>query len=179
MLSLTPQAFTRILLRHDGSTTALLAGLLDEPLGVRVLLQAQRPAAAVLSPELQARMGLGADSSVVLRLSELIRGGRTPISSNKVVMDPAHPLVVELTTGPDIPIGYFLNNQRIEQRRELVDRGMRKLHWGYERDVPSVWRSYVIFAQGKPLMHIDEAFHPDVVAGVPELPLAAASSEQD
>ncbi|MBG0818981.1 chorismate pyruvate-lyase family protein [Planomonospora sp. ID82291] len=179
MLSLTPQAFSRILLRHDGSTTALLAGLLDEPLGVRVLLQAQRSATAVLSPELQSRMALSPDSAVILRRSELIRGNRAPISSNKVVMNPAHPLVAELTTGPDIPIGYFLNNQRVEQRRELVDRGMRRHHWGYERDVPSVWRSYVIFAQGKPLMHIEEVFHPDVVAGLPELPLTEISNEHD
>ncbi|PZG18043.1 chorismate pyruvate-lyase family protein [Nonomuraea aridisoli] len=165
---------TRILLAHDGSTTNLLTTALKEPLGIRVVLQATRPAASVLTPAVQTRMGAGSDDAMILRRSNLImtRTG-AEITANKVVLDPAHPSVSPLVEGIDVPIGRLLAAHQVEQRRELLDRGVRRWSWGspdpLSQSRPSVWRSYLIVLQGRPALYVEEIFHPNLIPASPDM----------
>ncbi|MEV0151885.1 MULTISPECIES: chorismate pyruvate-lyase family protein [unclassified Nonomuraea] len=167
------QTITRILLSHDGSTTTLLASLLEEPVRVRVVLQAQRPAATALSPAARVRMDASADDTMIVRRSNLVRPTGAAISANKVVLDPCHPLAADVITGCDIPLGYLLAGQRVEQRRELLARGVRRWSWGPPDSAGqsrvSVWRSYIIVISGSPAFYIEEVFHPDLIPPLPEL----------
>ncbi|MEV4477906.1 chorismate pyruvate-lyase family protein [Nonomuraea sp. NPDC049504] len=162
-----------ILTSLDGSTTRFLAALLGKQLKARVVLQARRPAAGTVSPAVRARLHAATDDTVLLRRSQLILVETgTVISANKVVLDPGHPLMADIDLGTDIPIGYLLSE--VEQRRELLHRGVRPWSWGapdpFSTARPSLWRSYLIINSGRPLCSIEEVFHPDVVAPPTALP---------
>ncbi|MEV4116848.1 chorismate pyruvate-lyase family protein [Nonomuraea sp. NPDC049695] len=151
----------------DGSTTRFLSALLDEPLKAKVMLQARRPAAGALPTAVLSRMRPAADDIVIVRRSQLVVADTgAVISENKVVLDIGHPLMADLDLGTDIPIGYLLSE--VEQRRELLQRGVRRWSWGmpdpFSTTRPSAWRSYLIVNGGRPICYIEEVFHPDIVA---------------
>ena len=164
-LSGNPGKVADVLGSLDGSTTRFLAALLDEPLKVKVMFQARRPAAGVLPQTVRLRMSAAPDDPVIVRRSQLVAADTgNVISANKVVLDPSHPLVADLDLGTDIPIGYLLSD--VEQRRELLQRGVRPWSWGapepFSKTRSSVWRSYLIINEGRPVCYIEEVFHPDV-----------------
>ncbi|MFI6713517.1 chorismate pyruvate-lyase family protein [Nonomuraea sp. NPDC050478] len=166
-LSGDPTKVADVLGNLDGSTTRFLAALLDQPLKARVILQARRPAVTALSRECCLRMGFAVDDIALVRRSQLIIDARdTVISANKVVLDVGHPLMADLDLGTDIPLGYLLGE--IEQRREILKRGVRPWSWGcpdpFSTTRASAWRSYLIINSGQPLCHVEEVFHPDVIS---------------
>ncbi|MDP4511832.1 chorismate pyruvate-lyase family protein [Nonomuraea turcica] len=174
VLHVDAHTLTRILLAHDGSTTNLLATAMQEPLSIRVVLQASRPAAGVLATKALARMGAASDDLMILRRSQLIlaRTG-VAVTANKVVLNPRHPSVAPLVDGIDVPIGPLLAASRVEQHRELLDTGVRRWSWGPPEPVSqtpmSVWRSYVIVLQGRPALYVEEVFHPDLIPALPSM----------
>jgi len=163
---------TRVLLTNDGSTTAFLSALLAEPLRVRVLVQAHRPAATALPPQLQCQLQLDSAHPVILRRSELIRPDGRTVSANKVVMVPDHPVIDAIVDGGDVPLGQILRAGGIEQRRQILQTGARRWHWGTDAGhLRSPCRSYLVTISGHPLLYIEETFHPEVIPASADLPL--------
>lgn len=169
-MGISADAVTRMVLTNDGSTTQLLSALLGVPLRARVLDQRGLPSSLVRPREaVQALVPGDADEPLVVRKSQLVRPDGRAISVNTVIMTARHLVVRSIVAGGGTPLGRVLQGA-VEQRRVITKTGCRLSEWG-GIGRPSVYRSYLVFAGGRPFLHIEELFHPAIVAPVRDLPL--------
>ncbi|HEX8159426.1 MAG TPA: chorismate pyruvate-lyase family protein [Solirubrobacteraceae bacterium] len=149
----------RLLLTTDGTMTTALATLLGEPIGVRLLHQ-DKTMLAQDDEELSLREG-----REVIERRALLHGAesRTPLLLG-VSRIAVHRLPREaraaLIDGV-VPIGLLLRSHEIETFRAPLSIGVRRASdeaARYLGDTPMCWRRYLIKADRRPLMSVDEQF---------------------
>ncbi|WP_169807613.1 chorismate pyruvate-lyase family protein [Herbidospora mongoliensis] len=169
-MSIPADAVTRMVLANDGSTTQLLSALLGIPLRVRVLDQRGLPSSQVRPrAAVKALVPGEADEPLVVRKSQLVRPDGKAISINTVIMTSSHLVARSIVDGGGTPLGRVLQGA-VEQRRVITETGCRMSEWGGVGR-PSVYRSYLVFAGGRPFLHVEEQFHPAIVTPIRDLPL--------
>ncbi|MDP9850464.1 chorismate pyruvate-lyase family protein [Streptosporangium lutulentum] len=166
-----------MVLEQDGSTTRILSALVGVRLQLRTLTQDLAPSAQALPQKTRVALSLSAHQKVVVRTSEL----RTPVglvvSRNRVIMVGSHPMIGEIIARPDHPLGLVLRAHQVEQHRQLLDAGIRAVSWeADEKAVISMWRSYFISIDGKPVLWIEEMFCPRFVPVLEAFPRSLSPS---
>jgi chorismate-pyruvate lyase len=152
-------ALQRLLLTTDGTTTAALAMLVGEPIGVRllcqhttVLAQDDDELSLCAGDEVLDRRALlhGAESGTPLLLGvSRIVAHRLPRRARAALID------------GDVPIGLVLREHEIETFRAPLRLGVKPAsdeaahHLGA---APMCWRTYLIKTGNRPLMSVDEQF---------------------
>ncbi|MEV0504057.1 hypothetical protein AB0I84_41580 [Streptomyces spectabilis] len=170
--------FTRRLLTHRGSTTALLEHHLGAPLALRLVAQRVRRtgmAAAHLLPLL----GPHADEPWLVRRTELRHHSHAAVSRNLVMGPlPRRADLCTILTSDTVPLGRALAEHRLPQRRRLLRVG--RSPWR-PLATSAAWRGYVVHVDDELPFYVEEFFHPAIAparlrpAPQPEPAPAAAS----
>ncbi|WP_214103938.1 chorismate pyruvate-lyase family protein [Acrocarpospora catenulata] len=166
-MNIAPEALTRMVLGHDGSTTRLLSALLGEPLRVRIGRQEVLEAGLALTAELRAHLRVSGAERVIVRYSELVKPSGHAVSVNRVVMMPdRHPVIDHIYQGGDVPIGRLLDQHVPGHHRRLLRAGTRWFNGWAADSRTSASRAYIIMLGETPLLYVEEIFSPRVVPPV-------------
>lgn len=152
---------TRVLLVTDGTVTRLLEAYLLEPISVERICQ-QVLVTGKDIPLLDIKK-----HDKVIKRKVLLKGRRSgcvyAFAESYIRTDRLkRGIRKDLETGK-IGIGEILHDKRIETRRELITCGYRKAgklsgYFGLCREEPLLFRTYLIFTGGKPVIMITEHF---------------------
>ena len=150
----------RSLLATDGSLTLLLSAFLAEAISITLVAQRQYET-GVPHPLLETRAG-----ETVLRRTALLSAAKSrrnlvycdsEIAIGRLTSELRRCLLAEVE-----PIGLILRNARAETFRQLVSWGVREIDAAEAGDPftdrETVYRTYVIFKDGKPTLAITEYF---------------------
>lgn len=163
--------FTRRLLTHGGSTTALLEERVGAPLTLRVVRQTVRSAgSAALRSLLDAEEG----RPWIVRRTELLRGGTSVVSRNLVTGPVPHRAeIADLLASATVPLGRGLADRRVPQHRRLLRVG--RSPWP-PRARSAAWRGYILHLEGEAPLYVEEFFHPAVAPADLRRPAAARTA---
>ncbi|MEV5546670.1 hypothetical protein AB0L35_11180 [Streptomyces sp. NPDC052309] len=151
--------FTRRLLTHQGSTTALLEQHLATRLTLRLVSQNVQSPHAVAATVLPL-LGLDTDVPWLVRRTELHDGSARVVSRNLVMGPlPRRPEMAGILTSATVPLGRALAGLRLPQERRLLRVG--RSPWP-PRSRPAAWRGYVLAVPGESPWYVEEFFHPDI-----------------
>jgi chorismate-pyruvate lyase len=166
-MNIAPEALTRMILGHDGSTTRILSAFLGEPLRVRIGRQERIQAGLALAAEVLTHLRITAEQTVIVRYSELVRASGHTVSVNRVVMMPdRHPVIDRIFDGGDVPIGRLLDEHVPDHHRIILRAGTRWFNGWATDSRTSASRSYIIMLGDTPLLYVEEIFSPRVVPPV-------------
>ena len=151
---------TRMLLSNNGSTSRLLEASLCTTISVQVHCQFPRLAAR-LPASVRDALDLAGQHYVTVRDSTLYTHDRRPISRNQVVISGSFDLLGALATGHDVPLGLALIGAGLEQHRTILATG--RVAWPYGAPSrPAASKTYIITANGRPRLHLQEIYSPDL-----------------
>ncbi|MGW7295894.1 chorismate--pyruvate lyase family protein [Streptomyces xiamenensis] len=151
---------TRMLLSGDGLTTTALHALTGAAPRVR-LLRADRIPAGRAGRPVPALLEIGEEQGVLTRHSALTGPGGRWLSVNRVAArDDLLPEIRPLLADGRLPIGAALHAAGTGHRRTVLDAGRRRWPSGE----PACYKTYLLWHGDRPLVLVNELFHPSLVS---------------
>lgn len=167
-------AFQRILLKANGTVTAMLEAYLSEPIQVVKLSEHL----AQIKLELP-NLNLDREEQVIAR-KVLLQGKISKCNfiyaDSLILLDNLDERFSNELLNTKIPIGKLWSKHKVETFKEIIDSGMESAnelanYFGIEPQSNLIFRTYAVYSQGKITMIITEKFSEHNF--VPQVPLAS------
>ncbi|MFI9064316.1 hypothetical protein ACIGQE_20995 [Streptomyces sp. NPDC053429] len=152
-------AATRMLLVSDGLTTPLLQAVVGQVLRPRVTALLTVSAQS-LSSSARSALALTPGQQCLVRHSQLVAPGGTPVSENTAIAPEGRDTAVaSALRDRHRPLGFALQDAGVHPIRSVLSAGLATWPDGG----PCAYKTYLLLTDGVPAVHIRELFNPRMV----------------